>query len=63
MSKEERQKLEAGLRSKEPFVARRSQFLLASSRGERAPRIAEFIGCDDQTVRNVIMAFYVSLRL
>jgi len=57
LTEEERQKLEAGLRSKEPFVARRSQILLASSRGERAPRIAEFIGCDDQTVRNVIVAF------
>jgi len=57
LTEEERQRLESGLGSKELFVARRSQILLASSRGERAPRIAEFIGCDDQTVRNVIMAF------
>jgi len=57
LTEEERQKLESGLHSKEPFVARRSQILLASSRGERAPRIAEFMGCDDQTVRNVIVAF------
>lgn len=57
LTEEERRKLEAGLRSQEPFVRRRSQIVLASSRGERAPRIAEFIGCDDQTVRNVILAF------
>ena len=57
LTEEERQKLEAGLRSQDPFMRRRSQILLASSRGERAPRIAEFIGCDDQTVRNVIIAF------
>ncbi len=53
----ERQALEAGLRSKETFVLRRCQMLLASSRGEQAPRIAESVGCNDQTVRNVIRAF------
>ena len=57
LTEEERRKLEAGLRSKDPFVVRRSQILLASLRGERAPRIAEFLGCNDQTVRNVIVAF------
>jgi transposase len=57
LREEERRELEASMRSKEPFVARRSQIILASSRGERAPRIAEFIGCNDQTIRNVIVAF------
>jgi transposase len=36
---------------------RRSQILLASARGERVPRIAAFVGCDEQTVRNAIVAF------
>ena len=31
--------------------------LLASARGERAPLIARQLGCDDQTVRNVIKGF------
>ena len=31
--------------------------ILSSARGERVPRIAEFLGCDDQTVRNAIKAF------
>ncbi len=53
----ERAALEAGLRSSDAFVLRRSQIILASSRGERAPRIAENLGCNDQTVRNAIRAF------
>ena len=53
----ERESLEVGLRSSDAFVLRRCQILLASSRGERAPRIAESLGCDDQTVRNAIRAF------
>ena len=36
---------------------RRSQILLAWARGERAPVIAGELGCDDQTVRNVIHEF------
>jgi transposase len=31
--------------------------LLAAARGERAPTIAQQLGCDDQTVRNVIKDF------
>ena len=31
--------------------------MLASSRGERAPAIAQALGCDDETVRDVIRAF------
>jgi transposase len=53
----ERTALEAGLRSSDAFVLRRCQILLASARGERAPRIAEQLGCDDQTVLNAIAAF------
>lgn len=53
----ERQHLEAGLRSSDAFVLRRCQILLASTRGEWAPHIAQQLGCDDQTVRNAIHAF------
>ena len=53
----ERQALTAGLRSSDAFVLRRCQILLASSRGERAPRIAEHLGCDDQTVLDALHAF------
>lgn len=53
----EREQLKTGLRSKDAFVLRRCQILLASARGERAPAIARSIGCDDETVRDVIRAF------
>jgi transposase len=54
---DEQHQIQAGLRSSEAFVLRRSQILLASARGERAPVIARELGCDDQTVRNVIHQF------
>lgn len=57
LSKEERESLEAGLRSRETFVMRRSQILLASARGNSPPKIAESLGCASQTVRNAIRAF------
>jgi transposase len=57
LSKNERQELEAGLRSSDAFVLRRCQILLASARREHAPRIAENLGCGSQTVRNAIHAF------
>lgn len=57
LSKEERKALEVGLRSSDVFVLRRCQILLASARGERAPQIAENLGCGSQTVRNAIHAF------
>src|SRR5918995_4961968 len=57
LSKQERQELEAGLRSSDAFVLRRCQILLASSRGEHPPRIAENLGCGSQTVRNAIHDF------
>ena len=53
----ERSQIQAGLRSSHAFVLRRSQMLLASARGERAPAIARYLGCDDQTVRNAIKGF------
>jgi transposase len=52
----ERQALTAGLRSSEAFVLRRCQIVLASARGERAPRIAQQLGCDDQTVLDALQA-------
>lgn len=57
LSDEERQDLEAGLRSKDSFVMRRCQILLASARGKSPPKIAESLGCASQTVRNAIRAF------
>lgn len=57
MTDDERKQLEAGLRSSDAFVLRRCQILLASARGERAPKIAHNLGCDGQTVRNAIHAF------
>jgi transposase len=57
LSEEEHKALEAGLRSKDAFVLRRSQILLASSRGESPPKIARSLGCASQTVRNAIHAF------
>jgi transposase len=56
-SEEEREVLQAGLRSKDAFTLRRSQMLLASSRGEYAPKIAESLGCGQQTVRDAIHEF------
>ncbi len=57
LTERERERLEAGLRSQDPYVLRRCQILLASARGERVPRIAELLGCHDQTVRNVLREF------
>jgi hypothetical protein len=36
LSNDERKRIEAGLRSKDAFVLRRSQMLLASSRGTKS---------------------------
>jgi transposase len=57
LSEDEQRQIQAGLRSSEAFVLRRCQILAASARGERAPMIARQLGCDDQTVRNVIHDF------
>src|SRR6266567_3424507 len=60
VTKDEQRKVQAGLRSSDAFVLRRCQILTASARGERAPTIAQQLGCDDQTVRNVIRGFNTS---
>src|SRR5215211_2896411 len=57
LSEEERESLQKGLRSKNTFTMRRSQMLLASSRGERAPEIAANLGCASQMVRDAIHDF------
>ncbi len=57
LSEEERKRLEAGLRSKDAFTLRRSQMLLASSRGNEVPQIALNLGCGQQTVRDAIHDF------
>ncbi len=57
LSPEEREALEAGLRSSDAFTVRRCQILLSSATGKRAREIAEEIHCNDQTVRNAIHAF------
>ena len=57
LTDDERQRLGAGLRSPDAFVLRRCQIVLASARGRRALEIAQGVGCDDETVRNVIRAF------
>jgi transposase len=57
LTEEERDRLKAGLRAKDGFEVRRSQMVLASSRKETARKIARGLGCDDQTVRNVIKQF------
>ena len=56
-SQKERRQLEAGLLSKDTFTLRRSQMLLASSRGEHVPQIALNLGCGQQTVRDAIHDF------
>ncbi len=60
LSEDEQRQIQAGLRSSDAFVLRRCQILLASSRRQRAPEIARQLGCDDQTVRNVIHGFNTS---
>jgi transposase len=57
LSEEEQRSLCAGLRSSDAFVLGRSQILLASARGETAPRIAQVLSCEEQTVRRAIHAF------
>ena len=54
---DEHDRLVAGLRSSDAFVLRRCQILLASARRKVARAIAADLGCDDQTVRNAIVAF------
>jgi transposase len=58
LTRRERERLEAGLRSPAAFELRRCQILLASARGERVPAIAHAVGCSPQTVHNVLRAFH-----
>jgi hypothetical protein len=57
LTDEERQQLQAGLRSSNAFVLRRCQILLASARGEHTPQIGRNLACATQTVGNAIKAF------
>ena len=57
LTQAEHRQIEAGLRSSDAFVVRRCQILLASARGEPPARIAEQVGCSDQTVRRVLWGF------
>ena len=57
LTEDEQHTLQEGLRSSNAFVLRRCQILLASARGQTARVIGEALGCDDQTVRNVLYAF------
>jgi transposase len=57
LTDEERERLRDGLSGSDLYEVRRCQILLASDRGEWAPRIAEMLGCTDQTVRNVVREF------
>jgi transposase len=57
LTEDEQRTLHEGLRSSNAFVLRRCQLLLASARGQTARVIADTLGCDDQTVRNVLSAF------
>src|SRR6195952_752724 len=57
LTDQEQERLEVGLRSQDLYAVRRCQILLASARGEWVPRIAEMLGCNDQTVRNVLREF------
>jgi transposase len=57
ITENEREQLKAGLRSSDGFMLRRCQIILASERGEHAIAIARSVGCDDETVRDVIKAF------
>lgn len=54
---DEREALEAGLRSQEAFTLRRCQILLASNEGQKPSVIAKNLRCASQTVRNAIHDF------
>lgn len=57
LTDEECTTLRTGLRSSDGVLVRRCQMVLASARGERAPQIAELVGCDEKTVRQLIHRF------
>jgi transposase len=57
LTDDERAALSAGLRSRDAFVLRRCQILLASAQGKRASQIGADLGCDTDTALNAINAF------
>ncbi len=57
LTPEERMALEAGRRSDDAFVLRRSQSVLASADGESVPAIAERVGRTERNVHAVLDAF------
>jgi len=57
LTENERERLNAGLRSSDGFELRRCQILLASARGEHAIAIAQSVGRSDEAVREAIKAF------
>ena len=59
LTTEEREALEAGLRSPDAFVVRRSQCLLKSAAGLTPRQIQAQLGWSDQSVRRFIRAFQV----
>jgi hypothetical protein len=58
LTDEERQQLQAGLRSADAFALRRSQILLASAEGRQPSWIAGALRCATQTIRDAIRAFH-----
>jgi transposase len=58
LTADERDTLEAGLRSAAAVTVRRCQILLASAEGQHSTTIARHLRCHDQTVRNAIQAFH-----
>ena len=57
LTDEERQRLEAGLRSQDAFVLKRCQVLLASAEGKTVPQIAQTFGYALESIRHVLHAF------
>jgi transposase len=57
LTNEERAALRDGLHSRDAFVLRRCQILLASASGKRASQIAGELNCDSDTALNAINAF------
>jgi DNA-binding CsgD family transcriptional regulator len=61
LSDAERETLKAGLRSPDAFTLRRCQILLSSADAKKsAYKIASELGCNSQTVRNVIPTSSIS---
>jgi transposase len=58
LTADERDTLEAGLRSAEAFTVRRCQMLLASAEGQHSTTMARHLRCHEQTVRKAIHAFH-----